>query len=620
MPVVIDGGVYLMQARAMAHLHFGMRVPLPLQAFSNHFVLEGPDRQLYGVFPPGWPLAIVPFVWAGAPMLIGPVLAALLVIAQAALGRVLGQAAGDADAGELAMRASLLLSLPSYARAVHTADLMSHGFVATLAAVAMTFAIRLAKIDPAGTRRSRLSAAVLGGCVGWAIAARLLDGAILALAIGGVLVWTRHGRRAVGWACAGAAPFVLLVLVEQRCATGAWLLPTQTVYFANSDWPPTCHRLGVGADVGCSVEHASVVAGFGPEGYDLRAALHTARERARVLGEDLLGFPPLLLLGFAPLALGASVVDALGMAFLFAMTLAYGLFYYENATLYGARHLFPAAPFVWLLASRASVHIPHRSRGWWDAGHARASALFILLVVASVGARAGWQKHGSAIAASQADRSDLRRSLARGRIDRAIVLSRDQTAVAAAFDSWTDGDDRLFAVDDGSRLVELRRAHPGLPFLVSLPGDQLGTLFAPPPPPSVLVELERAWPTFVRPSGLGASRVAHDGANGGAVLRLSHSRPGTEVGIPFETAARGNFEIRVLGLVGPDQGDYAMWLDGAPLGDWHGYDAQSAPRGSEPVPIVLGAGRHLLKVRCVGRDSKSEGYAALLDQLVGEPR
>ena len=77
-PVVIDSAVYLMQARAMAHLHFGMATPSPMQAFSNHFVFEGPDHELYGVFPPGWPLAMVPFVWAGAPMLAGPAVAALL--------------------------------------------------------------------------------------------------------------------------------------------------------------------------------------------------------------------------------------------------------------------------------------------------------------------------------------------------------------------------------------------------------------------------------------------------------------------------------------------------------------------------------------------------------------
>jgi hypothetical protein len=621
MPGVIDGGVYLMQARAMAHLHFGMRVPEPLQAFSNHFVLEGPDRRLYGVFPPGWPLAIVPFVWAGAPMLIGPVLAALLVIAQATLGRVLGQAAGDPDAGEVATRVSLLISLTSYARAIQTADLMSHGLVALLAAAAMTCAIRLTRLERPGTKTWRAAALVLGGCVGWAMAARILDGIVLGLAMLCALAWSRQGRRAVGWGFAGAAPFVILLLVEQRCATGSWLLPTQTIYFERSDWPPTCHRLGLGADVGCTVEHASVVASFGSGGYDFRAALHTARERATVLGADLLGFPPLMLLAFAPLALGASAVDGLGIAFLLAMTVGYGLFYYENATIYGARHLFPAAPLVWLLASRASVYIQGGGAdGFRNGRRAQAAACFVLVVVAGVCALPSWQRHGQAITASQADRSDLRRSLALRDIDRAIVLTRDQAAVAAAFDSWTDGDARLFAVDDGSRLLELRRAHPGLPFLVSLPGDQLGTLFPPAPPANILIELERTWPTFVRPSGLGANRVAQEGASGGAVLRLSHAQPGAEVVIPFETAARGDYQVRVVGFVGSDQGDYAIRLDGASLPDWHGYDSQSGPRWGEPTPFRLNTGRHVLLVRCIGQDPKSAGSAAMLDQLVGEPR
>src|SRR6202007_3344131 len=84
-PLSIDAGLYLQQARAMAHGHFGMPAPLPAHAFSNRFLLEGPDHRLYGIFPPGWPLAIVPFVWLGKPMLVGPTLAVLMVLAQAAL-------------------------------------------------------------------------------------------------------------------------------------------------------------------------------------------------------------------------------------------------------------------------------------------------------------------------------------------------------------------------------------------------------------------------------------------------------------------------------------------------------------------------------------------------------
>ncbi|HEX8796809.1 MAG TPA: hypothetical protein VF765_37915, partial [Polyangiaceae bacterium] len=144
LPLSIDSGAYLLQARALAHGSFGVTAPHPAQAFGDRFLLEGPDQRLYGIFPPGWPLALAPFAAIGRPMLAGPAVAVLMVLAQAALGRAMGEAAGDEDAGELAMRASLLLSLASIGRALETADLLSHAFVAALAAFALAGALRIA--------------------------------------------------------------------------------------------------------------------------------------------------------------------------------------------------------------------------------------------------------------------------------------------------------------------------------------------------------------------------------------------------------------------------------------------------------------------------------------------
>jgi hypothetical protein len=616
-PVVIDSGVYLMQARAMAHLHFGMATPSPLQAFSNHFVLEGPDQRLYGVFPPGWPLAIVPFVWVGAPMLAGPAVAAMLVLSQALLGRAVGRAAGDERRGELAMRVSLLVSLPGYVRAFETADLMSHALVAVLAAAAVACAIR-ASLEESTAAHKGLGVAV-GACAGWATATRLLDGVFLGIAVAGVLVWTRHGRTALRWASVGAVPFMVLLLIEQRCATGAWLLPTQTEYFTRTDWPPGCHGLGIGPGVGCTVEHAEALATFGAGGYDLRAALHVTHERAKVLGEDLLGFAPLLLLAFGPVVWGASVVDAIGIAFLLALTLSYALFYYNgNSALYGARHLFPAAPFVWLLAARGSVMLPHRATGRFDARRACGVGVAGLILLTTACAQGPWRKRGRELGEEQAARSDLRRSLARHGANRGIVVAHDPTAVATAFDSWADGSGLLFAVDDGAGLLELRRAHPRLPVWLSLPGDAIGQAYSTSLPAGVLVELERAWPTFVRSTGMATKRAKLDEASGQWALRLFHAHPGTEVAIPFEVGVPGEYLLHIDGAGGPDQGDYALSIDGMPLQDWHGYSGELGPRRGEVVRRSLGPGRHTLNARCTGRDPKSSSYDALLDALVGE--
>jgi hypothetical protein len=627
-PLSIDAGVYLLQARAMAHGHFGMPPPLPAQAFSDRFLLEGPDGRLYGIFPPGWPLAIVPFVWLGRPMIVGPLLAALLVVAQAWLGRVLARASagraradGAEDDGELAMRASLLLTLPSIGRALETADLLSHAFVAVLVCVALGAALGLGD-------RPRARGALVGACVGWVLAARLLDGLVLAGAVAGVLAWTRRGRSALGWGVLGAAPFLLLLLVEQRVATGSWLTPTQTLYFARSDWPPTCHRLGFGADIGCTVEHPGPVARLGGHGFGPGQALAVVRERAGSLGEELLGLAPLSLLAFVPLLVGAGVgvgvgafaADAVALAFVLALTLAYGLFYYGNAMFFGARHLFPAAPFVWLLVARGAVALPHRARGWLDARHVRGGALLVLLAVAAFASRAPWRQRIADAAAFQSGRSDLRRTLASHGIDRGILKTRDYTSFAGAFDPWADDDARLFALEDGSGLLELRRAHPDLPVFLSLSGDEVGRLYVSRPAPGVLVELERAWPTFVRPQGLATRQAMQEGASGGSVLLVSHASPGASLVVPYDVGVAGDYAVRVDGFAGPESGDYDLELDGEPLATWRGYAPALTTARTPPAPRTLASGRHVLVARCTGRDPASSGHDARLDAVVGEPR
>jgi hypothetical protein len=611
-PLSIDAGAYVLQARALAHGHFGVAPPHPAQAFGDHFLLEGPDGRLYGIFPPGWPLALAPFAAFGRLMLAGPAVAVLLVLAQASLGRAMGQAAGDEEAGELATRASLLLSLTSVGRALETADLLSHAFVGALAAFAMAGALRWGREKGEIVSKAMIWRTVLtGACVGWVLASRYLDGVVLAFVVAGVLTWRRATWHTLLWGAVGAAPFLVLALLEQHAATGTWLLPTQTAYFARSDWPPTCHRLGFGADIGCTVEHPGPTSRLGGDGYDLRDALAVTRERAGALGGDLLGWPPLVLVAFVPVVLGASTaVDAAALAFVLALTLAYALFYYGNAMFFGARHLFPLGPFVWLLVARAATV----SR----APRARGAAVAAILATAVWCVRAPWSERTKAAASFQSLRSDLRASMAAAHVDQGIVRTGDLCAFLTAFDPVVDGDARLPALDDGSGLLELRRAHPALPLWISFAHDQLGKTYGGPPGPGALVELERSWPTFVRPAGLATRQEAQSGASGGAVLLLSHATPGAGVAIPFETAVAGTYALRVDGFRGPDEGDYALALDGEPLPAWTGYapavEAAPGPKVTRDLP----AGRHVLVARCTGRDAASTGYDARLDALVGE--
>jgi len=424
----------------------------------------------------------------------------------------------------------------------------------------------------------------------------MLDGLVLAALFSAVLIVRRRlVARTAAWVIAGAAAFLVLLAVEQHCATGVWLHPTQTTYFERSDWPPNCHRLGFGVDVGCTIEHRGWVARFGPDGYGLREALGVVRDQATAFGEDVAGFGPLLLFAFVPLVFLGSAPDAAPASFLLALTLAYGLFYFGASEFLGARHLFPAAPMAWLLIARGAVALPSRAQGWFNVGHARAAGLVVVIGVTTAAAWGPW--HGRAVVATerQSARSDLRATLAKNG-DRGILTSRDEQAVAAATDPWTDGDRRFFVLDDGSGLVELRRAHRDLPFFRSLPRDAIEKVVTSAPTPGVLVELERTWPSLVIPSGLGAAPAHRAGASGGAVLVLAHAGPGASAILPFDVA-----------------------LDGDPLPDWHGYAPKTEALQGPWMSRELGSGRHVLIARCTGHDAASQGYEAELDAFVGEP-
>jgi hypothetical protein len=571
---------------------------------SNRFLLEGPGDQLYGVFPPGYPLVLAPFVWLGLVMLSGPVIAALLVVAQSRLARAIG-------ADELSRRLALACSVASFARAMETSDLLSHALVALLVTSALAVMAPLRRALP-------VKAAVFAGaCVGLAIAARLLDGAVLAVGLFAVLAWRRDVRGAA-YAMAGALPWLALLFLEQHAATGAWGSFTQSVYFARSDWPPDCHSLGFGRNVGCTVEHALWMPQMGGDGYGPSDAIRVLRERGVAFGRDLFGSGPLALLVFALAVRRPRIRDILGGTFVFAFAIAYGLFYFGNVPFYGARHLFPIAPLAWVLAGRAMVHL-WRGRSDALAGASLAAIVFGQAVV--------WRDQTRAVSDYMRARLDLRAATLSEPVESGIVYASDITGVVAAFDPRSD-QDRLFIVqDDRSGLLELRRAHPDLPVYKALEDDQLGKLVIGPPPPGLLIELERGWPTFQRLHGLGARpadvsfvKLPSSAASGRAALFVMHASPGAWLEIPFALASPGTFALRLDVLVDAEYGDWSVEIDGAPLGTVSGYaDERAARKGEVLGTRTLTIGRHMLVLRCAGKDAASKGYDGAFDALVGTP-
>ncbi|HET9930764.1 MAG TPA: hypothetical protein VFQ35_08760, partial [Polyangiaceae bacterium] len=119
-PRIVDATYYFLAGRALAHGDFAFEVPGPLASFAGRFLLAAPNRHALGVlFPPGYPAALALALKLGAPLALGPALAAALVLVTYRLAKRVGEK-------EDVARAAAALSVLSAALRYHTADTMSH--------------------------------------------------------------------------------------------------------------------------------------------------------------------------------------------------------------------------------------------------------------------------------------------------------------------------------------------------------------------------------------------------------------------------------------------------------------------------------------------------------------
>ena len=330
-PRIIDATSYFLQGRALSEGHFAWRIPEPTASFRGRFLLEhGPEAEIAGIFPPGYPLLLSLGFAVGAPLLVGPVLAGMIVVATWLLARELAREAGmDRRGTEVVARTAACLSLACAALRYHTADTMAHGACALAFTLAILAALR--------ARRERLPWFFLlaGLPLGFVLATRFAS----ALALGAVLAWLAlraPARKTALLACAlGALPGLLLLLVAQSASTGHALTSAQSAYYATSDGPPGCFRYGFGAGIGCLVEHGDFVRArveATGAGYGLLAALGVTARRLRMHAEDVANFEPLALLLLVPLLRARTRtpgVRACG-ALVGAIVLAYAPFYFDG--------------------------------------------------------------------------------------------------------------------------------------------------------------------------------------------------------------------------------------------------------------------------------------------------
>ena len=229
--------VYWLQGRALEHGELSWTAADPLASFrAAHLLSARPDR-VAGIFPPGYPLLLSAGFLLGAPMLVGPLLAASLVVATWALASELARAAGlCGERAEVVARTAVGLSILSAAMRHFTADTLPAGAAAVAVTAAAASALRARRL---GDRRFF---ALAGLCAGAVLAIQTasavpVGGLVLSLAVGVPPVAAplrRRGRdpRAVLWALLAALPFVLLLLAANRAAAGRALSSPAALYFA----------------------------------------------------------------------------------------------------------------------------------------------------------------------------------------------------------------------------------------------------------------------------------------------------------------------------------------------------------------------------------------------------
>lgn len=209
-PLSSDEHVHLFQARLFAQFKIVGSYPPDLvdriipPGYLHSAILVTPDGRAMAVTWPGWALLMTPFVWLGAPWLLGPAMASLGIYVMGRLASLLS--------GARAAAIAILLTLTSGAFIVTGMSLYANGGHMTLSLLYAWLLIR-------GRRRDTVLAGLVGG-----LALNLnnpLPHAAFALPW---LIWlaadrTRRGR--LVWLAAGYLPWLVVLC--------GWFLETSSI-------------------------------------------------------------------------------------------------------------------------------------------------------------------------------------------------------------------------------------------------------------------------------------------------------------------------------------------------------------------------------------------------------
>jgi hypothetical protein len=321
-PRIIDATTYLAQAKALAEGSFTANVPTPSASFRGRFFLFTDQRHIGGIFPPGYPLFLSLGVRLGAPMVMGPLLAGAIAIATQWLTRecLHDEPMHARDKATLVQGASAF-SLVSAALRYHTADTMSHGLVALASALCLASALR-------GRREHGAQWPLLSGLALSVIVCTRPLSTVPPLLGALVLLRPRLSLRAALVFGLALLPGTALLLSQQHALTGHALASPQQLYYARSDGPAGCFRLGFGQGIGCLFEHEDFVRARLPQGFGVKAAVTTTLSRLRHHLTDIDNAEPLAFLVFFALR-RRPWGKALGLV-LAAQVVAYAPFYFDG--------------------------------------------------------------------------------------------------------------------------------------------------------------------------------------------------------------------------------------------------------------------------------------------------
>lgn len=565
-PRIIDATTYLLEARSLAAGAFTFPAGFPSASTRGRFLLyDEASGALGGLFPPGYPLLLSLGVRAGAPMVVGPLLAAALVAATRALGVAVASELGvPAPTREHVGRVAALFSLTSACARYHTADTMSHGASALYVACGLVALLAWRRAP------TKCAAACAGLALGALVATRpvsalpvgLVAAATFALSGGDAL--TRRARlTALAVMALGLLPGLALLLAWQRALTGSLGGSPQLLYYARSDGPPGCFRYGFGRGVGCLFEHGEFVRHNLAQGYGPLAALGTTARRLKMHLADAANLELLFPLVLAPLFTERRrpVARLLGAA-LGLQVLAYAPFYFDgNYPGGGARFFADTLPIEHaLLALALCSWRPRRRPPWGEALAGAAPWLGLALSLVGFGVHARFDH--DALAEREGGAPFYVPDLAtRAGLTGGLVFIDSDHGFALGHVPAPDGERPRGPLvlrrrdDDHDWLAFVARGRPESWAYRHESGAPRLTPWAPPAPEGPLrFEAESDWPPLAQDGGYAAPTWMAGAASGDRVLTLTPTgrdrRASMVLALPAPSAGAFTLTPRVFGALG----------------------------------------------------------------------